>query len=250
MFHSKYKIILAAIFGVVLTLSITYLAIFGRALGQPENHLSIALALPKAMITAKAIPINDATYLAPSAHSFIETMREKGFAFTEQMGSTFFFTKDGERYHASSRMYSSYFALFSYPVAERMSYKNEAYGFSITLPTSWTGYSIVTSTWDGYTSDNERGDVTIAHGPLIAIRNPQWTSAKPYQDIPIMVFTLHQWNSLQQEQFHIGAAPIEPSELGRNARYVFALPARYNYAFPLGYEEVDRVLQSKPLKTF
>jgi len=38
-------------------------------------------------------------------------------------------------------------------------------------------------------------------------------------------------DSLQQEKFHIGAAPINPSELGRNTKYVFALPARYNYAF-------------------
>ena len=71
-----------------------------------------------------------------------------------------------------------------------------------------------------------------------------------YQDIPVMIFTLNQWEDLWQEKFHIGAAPIPPSELGRNARYVFALPARYNFAFPPGYEEVEQIIQSKPLKTF
>ena len=65
-----------------------------------------------------------------------------------------------------------------------------------------------------------------------------------------MIFTLTEWNSLQQEKFHIGAAPIGPSELGRNAKYVFALPARYNYAFPQGFEEVDEILRSNPLRAF
>ena len=63
-----------------------------------------------------------------------------------------------------------------------------------------------------------------------------------------MVFTLAQWNALQQGKFHIGAAPIGPTELGRNSNYVFALPARYNYAFLNGYQEVENILKGKPLK--
>ena len=40
-----------------------------------------------------------------------------------------------------------------------------------------------------------------------------------------------------------------PSELGRNNRYVFALPARYNYTFPPGYKEVEKILANHPLQT-
>jgi len=65
-----------------------------------------------------------------------------------------------------------------------------------------------------------------------------------------MVFTLPQWSSLQQEKFHIGAAPVGPKELGRNNRYVFALPARYNFTFPPGFEEVENILESNPLSFF
>jgi hypothetical protein len=65
-----------------------------------------------------------------------------------------------------------------------------------------------------------------------------------------MVFTIAQWDLIQQEQFHVGAAPINPSELGRNVKYVFALPARYNYAFPTGYQEVEKILEGKPLRGF
>jgi hypothetical protein len=127
-------------------------------------------------------------------------------------------------------------------------YKNPQYGFQFSLPEGWKGYSIVNSKWEGLAMDGESGEKVVETGPLLSIRDSQWTAKTPRQDIPIMVFTLSQWNSLQQEVFHIGAAPVRPSELGRNDTYVFALPARYNYSFLPGYEEVDKILQSKPLK--
>jgi hypothetical protein len=74
--------------------------------------------------------------------------------------------------------------------------------------------------------------------------------SEPRQDIPIMIFTIEQWNMLQEDKFHIGAAPVGPSEFGRNNKYVFALPARYNYAFLKGYEEVEKILKENPLKPF
>jgi hypothetical protein len=130
---------------------------------------------------------------------------------------------------------------------QQIIYTNTQYGFSFSLPISWEGYSIIVTKWEGNPTGS---DVIIEQGPIISIRNPKWTSANPYQDIPIMVFTLAQWDSLQQDKFHIGAAPIGPSELGRNTRYVFALPARYNFAFPTGYEEVEKILEGNPLKAF
>lgn len=130
---------------------------------------------------------------------------------------------------------------------DQLIYNNTQYSFSFSLPTSWEGYSIITSEWEG--SPPGSGIVT-EQGPIISIRNPKWTQGNPYQDIPIMVFTLEQWDSLQQEVFHIGAAPIGPSELGSNSKYVFALPARYNFSFPTGYEEVEKILEGNPLKTF
>lgn len=131
-----------------------------------------------------------------------------------------------------------------------MEYKNLEYGFSVSLPERWRGYTVTTDKWTGYASGDQLGEVAFTDGPVVSIHNPKWTKEVMYQDIPVMVFTLDQWNSLQQEKFHIGAAPIGPSELGRNAKYVFALPARYNFAFPLGYEEVDRIIQGNPLKAF
>lgn len=128
-------------------------------------------------------------------------------------------------------------------------YSNTDYGFGVSLPSSWTGYSIITSKWEGYslTEVSDKGQVITETGPMVSIRHPLWTSAVPRQDIPVMVFTMQQWNDLQAEKFHIGAAPIGPSELGRNTQYVFALPARYNFAFPVGYEEVEKIISNKPL---
>ncbi|MCL6611084.1 MAG: hypothetical protein K6T66_06045 [Peptococcaceae bacterium] len=128
-------------------------------------------------------------------------------------------------------------------------FKNYRYGFSFSLPESWKGYSIVNGKWEGSAVGGTQGGEVVETGPVISIRHPQWTPDNKRQDIPIMVFTLAQWDSLQQGKFHIGAAPIGPSELGCNARYVFALPARYNYAFPTGYEEVEEILKSNPLRT-
>ncbi|WP_052352923.1 hypothetical protein [Neobacillus dielmonensis] len=127
-------------------------------------------------------------------------------------------------------------------------YKNNEYGFTFTLPKSWEGYQIVSDSWEGI-STNEQQNGSMEKGPLLFIRHPEWTEEKPRQDIPIMVFTLNQWSSLEKEEFHIGAAPINPTVLGQNNQYVFALPARYNFAFLEGYEEVETILQNNPLQT-
>ena len=132
-------------------------------------------------------------------------------------------------------------------VQQQIIYTNTQYGFNFSLPLSWEGYKIILSKWEGSPTDPQ-GDVIV--GPTISIRHPRWTSANPRQDIPIMVLTLAQWDSVQQIKFHIGAAAILPSELGRNIRYVFALPARYNYVFPTGWEEVEKILEGNPLKAF
>lgn len=129
-------------------------------------------------------------------------------------------------------------------------YKNTEYGFSISLPETWENFSVSIDTWTGYAIDDQLGDEEYTHGPVVSIHNPKWTAENLYQDIPVMVFTTDQWNMLQEEKFHIGAAPIGPSILGSNSNYVFALPARYNYSFPPGYEEVEEILKGSPLKTF
>lgn len=137
--------------------------------------------------------------------------------------------------------------LGDYEETNAIVYRNTQYDFSFSLPESWQGYSIINDKWEGVALG---GSQILERGPIISIRHPRWTSEKNQrQDIPIMIFTLSQWNSLQEEKFHIGAAPIGPSELGRNTQYVFALPARYNYAFPEGYEEVEKILEGNPLNT-
>lgn len=132
--------------------------------------------------------------------------------------------------------------------ADSIIYKNTSYGFNFSLPQNWKGYTIVNSQWEGLATGDAQEAAIVETGPLISIRHPQWAADNPRQDIPIMVFTTSQWNSLQENEFHIGAAPIGPKELGSNAKYVFALPARYNFAFPTGYEEVEEILENNPLQ--
>jgi hypothetical protein len=119
-------------------------------------------------------------------------------------------------------------------------YVNSRYGFRFYLPADWRGYSIIvrerSSNPDDYTT--------------IKIRHPLWTEQTPRQDIPIMVFTPQQWRMIQQGTLNVSAAPFPPSELGRNRQFVFALPPRYDYAFPEGYLEVEKIMRGKPLKAF
>ncbi|MDF2986718.1 MAG: hypothetical protein K0R50_2228 [Eubacterium sp.] len=131
-------------------------------------------------------------------------------------------------------------------VENKLVYENTEYGFKFFLPSGWENYSIITDKWKGNApgADAESAE----EGPLIYIRHPLWTKEKPRQDIPIMIMTLKQWDALQKDEFGIGAAGISPKELGRNEKYVFALPARYNFAYPEGYEEVDYILQHNALK--
>ena len=121
-------------------------------------------------------------------------------------------------------------------------YENIRYGFCFYLPETWKGYSIIEEKWEG-TNNGE----TVETGPQLLIRHPYWTQNNPRQDIPIMVFTLEQWNALQKGDFSVSAAPIGPSKLGSNSTYVFALPARYNYVFQTGFEEVEDILKGSPL---
>lgn len=136
-------------------------------------------------------------------------------------------------------------------VKSKVHYENLEYGFALNLPDSWAGFSAVENKWNG-DRINKEGEVIlgIVSGPKILIRHPKWTEAVSRQDIPIMIFTLAQWSEMQNDEFHIGAAPINPSELGRNSKYVFALPARYNFSYLEGFEEVEKIISEKSLVTF
>jgi hypothetical protein len=87
-------------------------------------------------------------------------------------------------------------------------------------------------------------------GPQIRIRHPHWTTDDPWQDIPIMVFTHAQWKFVEQDRISVSAAPFGPGEIGRNARYVFALPPRFDYGDARGREEVQEILRHNPIRAF
>jgi hypothetical protein len=125
--------------------------------------------------------------------------------------------------------------------------RNSEYGFVFSLPGNWKGCQIVQNIWDGnnlVASDKKQS------GPKFLIRNPKWTSTLPYQDIPIIVFTIAQWNSYMNEDFSISAAPILATELGRNNMYVLALPPRWNFDYSEEFEDAVSIVESKPLRAF
>jgi len=138
----------------------------------------------------------------------------------------------------------------STPISLPVKYDNTQYSFIFSLPANWQRYSVYTKQWQGCPLNGSEDCSKAIHGPEIYIRNPNWTVKNPYEDIPIMVFTIDQWNQIQQEKIGVSAAPFPPSELGRNKTYVFALPPRYDYDFSIGYQEVEKIIQSNPLRGF
>jgi hypothetical protein len=121
-------------------------------------------------------------------------------------------------------------------------YRNEEYGFEMKLPAFWTGYSVLSESWEGHTID---GKNTEFHGPKIVIRNPNWSGNQPWQDIPILVFTKEEWQLIEEENLNISAAPIGPIELGWTQQYVFALPPRWiGFTDNLGQDEAQEIAKT------
>jgi hypothetical protein len=129
------------------------------------------------------------------------------------------------------------------PLQTPLSYLNAEYGFCFALPADWAGFKVLTDRWSG------NGSGTSESGPRLTIRNPRWTEYNPYQDIPILVFTPDQWRRVDNGEFDVSAAPIGPSEIGRNQKYVFALPPRFaGFDDAIGTDEVLQLLQQKPFR--
>ena len=123
------------------------------------------------------------------------------------------------------------------------------------LPASWTGYTVVNNKWTGTsstvnTATNTQTGSNAQTGPKLLIRNPKWTVAAHYEDIPVLVFTLAQWNMYTAEKFNVSAAPMQASELGHNNKYVFALPPRWNFDYSINFKEAEDIIASRPLKAF
>jgi len=56
-----------------------------------------------------------------------------------------------------------------------------------------------------------------------------------------MVMTISQWDAMLTQECH----PIAPIVIGRNSKYTFALPARNNYAFLDGWEDVEEIIRGQ-----
>ena len=124
-------------------------------------------------------------------------------------------------------------------------YHNTQYGFCFVLPASWKGFTIVREQWSGTMFSSGQ----VVHGPQLLIRNPQWTAKKPYQDIPIMIFTPSQWKMVVAVTMTVSAAPIGPAKMGENSHYVFALPPRWiGFTDALGQDEVNSWMQQNPFQ--
>jgi hypothetical protein len=131
--------------------------------------------------------------------------------------------------------------------AAHLVYRNAQYDFCFVLPASWKGYTIVEDTWVGTPLNGPQQ--TPIKGPELLIRNPRWTEANPYQDIPIMIFTRAHWKLAETDDYAFSAAPFGPREIGRNRNFVFAQPPRWiGYTDLAGMREVEDLMMTHPFQ--
>lgn len=120
----------------------------------------------------------------------------------------------------------------------KLMYKNQKFGFEFELPSEWRGYSV---TEESIT--NAAGNE--AYGTLITVHDPRSMNAPQPLYVPIAIFTTAQWEKWVATNFdgYPTAAPIGPTERGRNNQYVFATPPRFDFGFDeLGYKEVNDII--------
>lgn len=123
-------------------------------------------------------------------------------------------------------------------------YVNRDYGFSFSLPQGWKGFRVLACKWNGVDAADHDRETT---GPLLVIRHPLYTDEEPREDIPIMIFTKKQWDK-DGSNLIVSAAPVPPTELGRNRKFVFALPPRFSYDELEGVQEVLDIVMGRPLR--
>ena len=132
------------------------------------------------------------------------------------------------------------------PCPEGIIYKNDEYGFSITLTDSWKSYTVEKQDWQGWVIDS--GEQKYS-GVKLVIKNPNTTLQQAWQDIPIMIFTHDIWELVSEEKVSVSAAPIGPAKIGENSKYVFATPPRwYGFTDAIGWEDAVEIV--KTFKTF
>lgn len=113
-------------------------------------------------------------------------------------------------------------------------YRNNTYGFYVSLPESWRGYTV---------SEEAKGSYLE-----IRLIHPQSNSQNPRMDVPVLVVPIASWNkwyppNAPEDGQHPFAAPVPATERARNTKYVFATAPRYNFSYLLGWEEVDEIVK-------
>lgn len=127
--------------------------------------------------------------------------------------------------------------------AKRVVYVNRKYGFRLRLPDECRGFSIEPSSWNAPYRGGSRGEES---GPRFIVHCPAEDGGN--ENVPIMVFTRKQW--VRVDDLELSASPYGPGELGSNRRYVFALPARWEFATDLSPDEIWSICQTDAFRAF
>ena len=130
-----------------------------------------------------------------------------------------------------------------HPAELPLRYQNAQYGLTFFLPVDWKGYSVLAQEWNANLHSTDYQTVIgKEHGPIILLRHPRWKADKPYQDIPVLVFTRTQWKAVIPQRLFVGAGGVM-DEISHNADYVFGINSRHNWGELKGWEETGKIVQ-------
>lgn len=127
-------------------------------------------------------------------------------------------------------------------------YTNESYGFKMTMPDSWKGFTMIEDVWNGWPVGGDAKLGEEYQGPKLIFRNDKWKPLEVWQDIPILVFTKDVWALVMKGDVMASSSPILPEKIGENSNFIFATPPRWTLNNDPGAEEAIEIV--KTFKTF
>lgn len=123
-------------------------------------------------------------------------------------------------------------------------YRNEQYGFKMTFPDSWKGYTITEDIWKGWPTTTGSGLENEYEGTKIIFQNPRWTPKENWQSIPIMVFTPEVWKLVAEGKLRVSSMLDLPEKIGENKDLFFATPPRWTFDVDFGVEEAIAIVKT------
>jgi len=123
-------------------------------------------------------------------------------------------------------------------------YLNDPYGYSITFPSTWKGFSLIVEVQDSKSPLHEMLNKLDKDYFVLRHRHPDWTEETPYQDIVFVMVKREEWNKHADEATS-GVLGLLPQTVLSNHEYLFVHDPYHYKGENNGYYDVVVILKNK-----